>query len=570
MSACSRKRKDDCKSSKNCYWIVNKGCYKKRYRIPQWEELLSKKYTVDISKIPLIRTENHGASLFNELAINWLEKKYSSKLRQVCFVKSENDMMIWGPVDEKQSEPPKYDLHVPDSIRREIQKCIDNKSNVVIINYRLFSESNKDRSHRNVIILNKFLKTIELYDPNGGSFHIKRYKSEDVPLLKKFFKTFPGLKGYRIVNYDDIWKKGFQYYENKAIQLLNEKGKCMIWSVFLAELRIRYYMINPEELFQELLNQIDNGEKPEYLKQFIKEYMMYIQKQIDPVHSPHIYSLISLSAKDAYKYQKNVRPSYEPLWDRRADYNKLFEISLMYLQEKYPNVCVAFIPTDGQISDKLLAWIDLRLIGENKFEELKSEQDIIVQMTNNKETGLYICPLIRRMILDCLKDETKQVIIVPIAFIRGRKGHLSGHKINLVINNYLKTIELYDSNGAKSHTKMFGDIEIPYIQKFIRSIPKIRDYRFFDYKSINPDAGFQSFEGIARKQQDLKTERAKCAFWATFLADIRCKYYYIEPDLMIKQIIDKIEENDRPDVFYNIIKDYITYVDMKLKERILN
>jgi hypothetical protein len=473
--------------------------------------------------------------------------------------------MLWADLkrlkDPQSHSKLQYKLIIPAVMKTKILECIENGSKIIIISYSLFSyTSEKSRSHRNVIIINKYLKTIELYDPNGGIFHRHKYKNQDIPFIKKFFKTFPELKDYRIVKYDQVWKKGFQYYESKAMKLLNEKGKCMVWSLFLAELRIRYYNIHPEELFVHLLGQLEKNREPEFLKQFIKDYMMYIQKQIDPLHSPHIYSLIPTSAKDIFNKQEQL---YIPAWERRDDFNTLFETSMLYLRDKYPDICIAFIPTDGKISDKLIAWIDIRSLSY----KLNSD-DIVMQMTGGRDSGFYVCPLVRAQIVDCLKNPDIKMIIVPISLliVSRKNGKISGHKINLVINHYLNTVELYDPNGAKSHTKMTGDLDIPYIQKFIRSFPRIKSYKFFDYKSINPDAGFQKFESIAKKHE-LKNERAKCAFWSTLLADIRCKYYYVQPDILITKIIQQVKEQERPRVFYKLIQDYITYNDIKLGRR---
>lgn len=562
MSGCSRKRKADCKASPSCYWVKGKGCLRKTYQTPRWDDLLSRKYSLDIDKIPVIKKEGqHLASKLNDLAIEWLEKKYSSKFRDICVChtgQNLEDRMLWTKQFSKSGE---FELYVPQIMKNKIQNCLDNSSNVIIISYSLMSEKN-DRSHRNIIIINKFLRTIELYDPNGGIFHEKKYKNQDIPFLKKFFKSFPELSRYRIVKYDEIWKRGFQYYETKATSLINEKGKCMFWSIFLAELRIKYFMINPDELFDKLLSQIENGEKPEFFSKFIKDYMMYIHKKTEPEHSPHIYSILSVSGKDAYEHEKKYHPGYVPVWERRDDYNRLTDISMTYLQEKYKNVCVAFIPTDGKISDKLMAWIDLRPQDNMNVPENKE----LLEMTNNKGFGLYVCPLIRQKLLKCLENEENQIIIVPISIIvwNKKKMHMGGHKVNLIINRYLKTTELYDPNGGKSHTKMYGDFDIPPIQKFIRSIPKIRDYTFYAYKDINPEGSFQSLDTLFKKQNELKTERAKCSFWNNFIADVRCKYYYIKPDVLIPSIIEQVKEEARPAIFNKMIKDYITYMEKKL------
>lgn len=584
---CSRRRKDDCMDSDSCYWIVGKGCYRKRYILPEWSQIMSKKYSVHTEDIPLFEGQERAALC--DLGLKWLEHKYSNAKKDVCVYamgEKVSSKFMWVDFSNMSEEDYKdkkirrvikllngetEKLCIPNGLTDFLQKCLDNKSKIIIIpiTYKVIRSDistplGNHSSHKNIIIINKFLKTIEFYDPNGNEFHEVLYQNKELPYIKKYLRSFSGLSRYRFVKIRDIWEYGFQYFEAEESLKLNEKGKCMFWSIFLAELRIKYYNIPPKDLMDNLLNKLEEGAEPVELNRFIKEYMTYLVKQITPEHSVHLYSILSKSARGLYKETLKKNKDYKPLilHERRLQYNKLVDMSIKYLES--PDVCVPFIPTKGTVTEDVLLWVELRVLPDEYLNELKETKNILMELTNNKGYGLHIPFKIREQILKCLDSETK-LIIIPIGYARGKldpNPTISGHKCLLVINNVLKTIEFYDPNGSQAHDKMFGGFDKKPLERFVKSFPSIRNYTIYGYDFMNYH-GFQYYEGMFPKK--LLDERAKCAAWVAFIAKVRSKYYHLLPDQLINQIYNKIDEERRPEIFRSFILDYLTYMENKLK-----
>lgn len=594
MSTCYKKLKGHCIQLENCYWIKGKGCYRKDYKLPQWKELLSKQYSLHEEQLPLHSGKER--TTLSDLGLLWLEKKYSSYKQEVCVWGGKSKMtskFTWidiSNIDDKELTKYPNDkkiqltlkmldgalekLFIPESLTQRLQECLTNRSNVIIIPLTMKVLRPEETTfkqlsfHRNIIIINKFLKTIELYDPNGGAFHEYFYDNKELPYLKKYFKSFPELKRYRFEKTSDIWEYGFQHYESETVSQLNEKGRCIFWAIFLAELRIKYYNIPPKELIDHLMSQLKEGHEPALLTPFIKEYINYLKKQLDPEHSVHLYSILTKSAKNVHNIVLKKDYKHKPLWhkDRNLEYNRIVDLSILYLKT-IRDVCVPFIPTNCKASDKLLMWIDLRLLPDKHIEELKESKHILLELTRNKGYGLHIPHEIREMILDCLKTPTK-LVIIPLSYVRGKTTPtvmISGHKCLMIVNHVLKTIEFYDPNGARAHVKMFGEYDIHALKRFIKSFPTLKGYTIYDYTSLKYE-GFQHYEAMFT---DIQTgDRGKCAFWASFIANLRAKYYYLTPEKLITQIYDKIDEANRPEVFKKFILDYMTYMDRKLGSKI--
>ena len=605
-SPCFKKTKKDCINLEFCEW-KDKKCQLKSQEIPNWSKLINTKYSIE---------EQFQESLDNRLkktlsnkAMDWFEKKYYGLQHGVCVYTSQDrthDKFAWIDISEMEDfESMKNDknfksilklsseygskqfLYVPENFLNKLLECIKSKYiNIIVLPFsmRIAIEKKNNKyemsNHRNMIIINKFLKTIEFYDPNGGKYHKSMYKNRDFPHLKKFFGSFPELSKFRLVPYETIWNYGFQWYEAMVSQEYGEFGKCIFWSLFLAELRIRYYYIEPKILFDNFISKVDEDDRSEIFSDFIKEYMNYIHKKTRPEHSVNLYSLLDNSAKDILHKQLSKDPDYIPLWNktRRVDFNYIADQSLIWLQEKYKNtdVCIPFIPAtgvDGEISENSISWIELRTFPSEKFEKyiqtLQKRYHRVYQLLGgNKHFGLYISPKIRKMIIDCL-SQNKKLILVPISLIRGKMDaktpfDFSGHKCVIVINNFLKTVEFFYPNGAEAHKNMFGNEDIPHLRKFIRSFPILREYKVYEYSDIHPDAGFQQYESWYPKEGIFADSRAKCSFWMTFISDIRCKYFYLTPDKLIYQILVKLEEGKRPEIFHKFITDYITYLDIKI------
>ena len=77
----------------------------------------------------------------------------------------------------------------------------------------------------------------------------------------------------------------FQHFENKFIRRYKKRGLCMIWSVFLADLRIKYYKLTPDKLrekIEKLIKSIGKQKKvAKTFSNFIHEYTLYVESKLN-------------------------------------------------------------------------------------------------------------------------------------------------------------------------------------------------------------------------------------------------------------------------------------------------
>ena len=96
-------------------------------------------------------------------------------------------------------------------------------------------------AHQNLLIINKVFHTFEFYDPHG--YDGVRERSL---ILEPFLQQIhPSLEDYVSLIYSSTCPRfGFQTIENRipSVKGLDNDGYCINWSLFLLDLRIKYYI----------------------------------------------------------------------------------------------------------------------------------------------------------------------------------------------------------------------------------------------------------------------------------------------------------------------------------------
>ena len=150
-----------------------------------------------------------------------------------------------------------------------------------IIKISIIYEKSK---HANILIINKKFKTVELYEPHG--FKTGKYYDFATQTLKKLCKE--NLPEYTFKDPEKTCPYvGFQSHDQGA-----KVGFCIMWSMFMAQLRIKYHDI-PISTFQKMISKIykelkskyDQLKKPVDIRdnpfaKFMFEYILYLESKI--------------------------------------------------------------------------------------------------------------------------------------------------------------------------------------------------------------------------------------------------------------------------------------------------
>ena len=164
--------------------------------------------------------------------------------------------------------------------------------------YNNFSEKKWKFSHSQLFIINNIQHTFELYDPQFSQklndFYFKpifeKIKNEFLVNEINFF-DMNWLKSYKWFSFEETCPPvNFQEFESKPFlpEPFRAEGFCLLWSVFLAELRIQYaeYSANTmkriqDKLIKKLSTDIDfrTNKKINPFSKFMYEYTLYWAKK---------------------------------------------------------------------------------------------------------------------------------------------------------------------------------------------------------------------------------------------------------------------------------------------------
>jgi len=196
-------------------------------------------------------------------------------------------------INDYSKDKEKIEINPHEGFQRSFSKCVNNKSDFIIIPYVVNAKSNLGVSggHQCLIIINTVLKCIEFFDPNGSDDHLLVYGDNDYKTLSEYFLVY--FKGYDILPfYKSCPMFNFQAYESDSIKKeLDLKGYCVIWSWFLADLRLENLDRPAVDIQNEYLYDLEEkygAYLPDYLRKFIVRYGNYVFSKVSPKTPPSI------------------------------------------------------------------------------------------------------------------------------------------------------------------------------------------------------------------------------------------------------------------------------------------
>jgi hypothetical protein len=171
----------------------------------------------------------------------------------------------------------------------KIHMCMVSVSEVVVLKYNIFSFGYVGgeclMGHSCIVIINKFRGTIEFFDSNGSESHFNFYRDKDYLAIRNFLHKM--LPDYTYLTFEESCPRlGFQHYESRTPKSKYDRsGYCMIWSMFLAELRVKYFKEDPVEVqntYISDLSRIHGDGLSEYLRVFIRNYAVHMYRKCRP------------------------------------------------------------------------------------------------------------------------------------------------------------------------------------------------------------------------------------------------------------------------------------------------
>ena len=176
-----------------------------------------------------------------------------------------------------------------DHIIEKYKEC-KSKNKLLIIPLIIKAKSSDTISHFNAIIFNPYRKEVERFEPHGDKTYwnmdLKKIERHNMLLnrdLRKFLKDVaPDLNfipSHKVCPY----VSGFQYYNSiqpdktrqiDGFDIKDAGGFCCAWSLYYADLRVKYPRLSSEEIISNTLKIL--GENPEVFRNFIRGQVSFL------------------------------------------------------------------------------------------------------------------------------------------------------------------------------------------------------------------------------------------------------------------------------------------------------
>lgn len=218
----------------------------------------------------------HNLSFYG---FNLLAKKYSNTIRTKVLYKFPVTLgyyriKVWD----------QYKLRVPRGFTNELRNALSSKRVDMLLcpfdMYGIYQEGvfHLDLRHATVLIINKILKTVEFYDPMYSTEEHDQDTDHIHEVILQYMSEVPELSEYTFVSLTTMGHDGFQYLEELSSEFeeYSVGGLCFIWSLFYAELRLKYFNWSPDVLLDSYIRNTDMH----VLKAFIHDYAMYIYEEL--------------------------------------------------------------------------------------------------------------------------------------------------------------------------------------------------------------------------------------------------------------------------------------------------
>ena len=179
----------------------------------------------------------------------------------------------------------------------EVRKCYkSNNYRFIIIFFGIFY-SDLYNSHATVLIYDKNLKEMELFDPNGVK--LESYKELSLKIQKIFNKNIDEnmvKKFYQPIDFCPVGLQYLQHNERKMIENKDPGGFCASWIFWYIELRLSNSDVSRQKILDYATYQMVMDDKKS-LTEFIRDYSKFLSLIIEGFKS-HKYQTKTIPLKD--------------------------------------------------------------------------------------------------------------------------------------------------------------------------------------------------------------------------------------------------------------------------------
>jgi len=237
---------------------------------------------IPFANVPLWNQFGEGSfySIAENMFIDYIIDKYSET--GVCAING-GIQFLYDKI--------RYNYYFP----QEIDTCLsDSKINIIMM--PLDFQSKENELHANMVIINKYFKTIEVFDPLGSAYHTYMDDIYGKTIKAILFNSSKILENeYTFLSYEQTCPGyGFQFIEALQKPLIQKIGTslpffskyfkdlggyCIFWTLFITELRIKYYNKSLLYIQNKYIEKYNKNPKKFY--DFIRNYVGYLTSKLE-------------------------------------------------------------------------------------------------------------------------------------------------------------------------------------------------------------------------------------------------------------------------------------------------
>ena len=198
----------------------------------------------------------------------------------------------------------------------------DEHVQLILLPLSIFKQQ-EEIGHQNLLVIDKLRQTIEFYDPSGADYHHTEYGKIVINIVMNKLSTYSEFQNYTVMEYEKTCPvHGLQYYEDKKPYSPRDyPGYCVIWTLFLMHLRIKYYKKDPMRVHSHYLHQLTRDKTmvapqisslnswltkelkiADKFRIFLKKYSTFIFKQMEQhIYEEYEHSTSQFRTRTRYK-----------------------------------------------------------------------------------------------------------------------------------------------------------------------------------------------------------------------------------------------------------------------------
>lgn len=281
----------------------------------------------------ILEKEDEMYDLYVRYAIEYICKVLFKDRKDVKIVFNKNEDDFSSIIVEYFTHTQRYHC-VFNRLDELVEYLRDPKIELILLPLSIFKE---DTGHQNLVVIDKVRQSVEFYDPNGASGHRSKYGNGVVDavslqwktiLLLNFLNSSSGVPTYNILEYEQTCPNyGLQQYEGiMPYGPRDIHGYCVLWTMFLIHLRIKYHKKDPIHTQTHYIQQLSDLSNLQFwlqtvftsqnktmdavsqkFRSFLKNYTVYIFKEMEKYNIAEYKRLKGMARTRLQHQQSNIK-----------------------------------------------------------------------------------------------------------------------------------------------------------------------------------------------------------------------------------------------------------------------